>query len=96
MRPTLIALALAASLFAYPASPAFLLEQLSSLLQQQGNEAHSKEGCGADPYGLCSPARQTTAEAGCGAGRSGQCITRSVSPAAEPEAGCGMDPYGCP
>jgi hypothetical protein len=71
MRPTLIALILAASLLAATAGLFFSL----------GSAPASKEGCGWDPSGLDSPAPPPQVEVGCGWDPNGQ---NSCTPPEQP------------
>jgi hypothetical protein len=79
MRRTLAAAALAASL-AVP-SPAGPFERLWSFLatfwdvvtDAPAPAPRTKNGCGADPNGLCNPAPQPQSDAGCGMDPDGGC-----------------------
>ena len=76
MRRTLVALSLTASL---TAAPSAILDRLGSLLSAVWgdppavHQPQTKEGCGADPSGLCNPSPQPQSDAGCGADPSGHC-----------------------
>jgi hypothetical protein len=71
MRPTLVALALTASLLA--SRPPALIEPLWAFLASLWSEPSPKEGCGMDPNGLCAPAPQGESDAGCGMDPNGLC-----------------------
>jgi hypothetical protein len=90
MRPTLVALAFAASLLAFP--PPAQLEPLWAFLSSLWSEPSPKIGCGMDPNGLCAPAPQPETDAGCGMDPDGRC---TPAPQVESDAGCGADPSGC-
>jgi hypothetical protein len=92
MRRTLVAVALTSSLFTATSNPSNLLEQIGSLLGSLWSApANSKEGCGMDPSGWCSPEPQAQSKEGCGWDPNGL-----QSPESQPQApeGCGLDPYG--
>lgn len=92
MRRTLVAVALTSSLFTATPNPSNLLNQVWSLLGSFWSApADSKEGCGMDPSGRCSPEPQSQPKEGCGWDPNGL-----QSPVAQPQApeGCGMDPWG--
>jgi hypothetical protein len=60
MRKALVAVAFTASLLASP--PGLLWELLSAVWSGPSPDV----GCGADPYGRCTPAAQPASDAGCG------------------------------
>lgn len=51
----------------------------------------SKNGCGADPDGLCTSTPTPTSENGCGIDPSGLCTS---TPTPTSDNGCGIDPNG--
>lgn len=69
MNRLLFSLTLTSSLLLSPAGRSLLLDQLPAVLFSSfGSEPTTKEGCGADPNGRCTPAPQPQPEtdAGCG------------------------------
>jgi len=71
------------------AAPSGFFDRLWSMLSALWGEPQTKEGCTADPNGLCNPSPRPQSEAGCTADPSGLC-----NPQPQIEAGCGADPSG--
>jgi hypothetical protein len=92
MRPTLVAVALAAALLASPGNVAFV-DQLLADLSRLWSGSTLDEGCIWDPNGLCGRSRQNSIDAGCGWDPSGLCGDTNQLRLDE---GCGWDPDGCP
>lgn len=66
MRKALVAVAFTASLLASQAGRPVLLGQLWELLSAALSSPSTDAGCGADPYGRCTPVPQPTVDEGCG------------------------------
>jgi hypothetical protein len=90
MRRSFAIFAVTSTLLTSPARPV-LLDQIWSFLSAIWSGPSIDAGCGADPYGRCTPVIQP--DEGCGMDPYGRC-TSTAQPAAD--AGCGFDPYGCP
>jgi hypothetical protein len=91
MRRSLAVFAVTTALLAAPAGRPVLLDRIWSVLSAIWSGPSTDAGCGADPYGRCTPVVQP--EEGCGADPYGRCTT-AAQPAVD--AGCGFDPNGCP